>query len=132
MVNVERKEILRTEKAPAAVGPYSVGVKVGNLIFLSGQLGLDPKTDDFVEGGIEQQTGQSLENLKSILEVHGLGLENIVKTTVFLKDMNQFRAMNAVYAQYFNDNPPARSTVEVAALPKNGLIEIEAIAVVFE
>ena len=132
MVNFEKKEILRTERAPAAVGPYSVGVKVGKLIFLSGQLGLNPKTGDFIEGGIEEQTGQSLENLKSILDVHGLGMENIVKTTVFLKDMDQFGAMNAVYAQYFNDNPPARSTVEVAALPKNGLIEIEAIAVVFE
>ena len=128
MADQKDNYVIKTEKAPAAVGPYSVAVRVNNMIFLSGQLGLNPSTGDFVTGGIEQQTNQALTNIKNILDECGLTMENIVKTTVFLKDMNQFGAMNAVYASFFKKDPPARSTVEVAALPKNGLVEIEAIA----
>lgn len=131
MKEINRKEIIKTGKAPAAVGPYSIAVRVDKMVFLSGQLGLNPETGDFVEGGIEEQTRQSLTNLKNILETSGLSMEHIVKTTVFLKDMDQFAAMNAVYASFFGEAPPARSTVEVAALPKNGLVEIEAIALDF-
>ncbi len=121
------KQVLNTENAPKALGPYSQGIKTACLIFLSGQLGLDPITNDFAEGGIAEQTRQALTNLMYIIESGGSSLENVVKTTVFLKDMNDFQAMNAVYGEFFKSNPPARSTVQVAALPKNGLVEIEAI-----
>jgi 2-iminobutanoate/2-iminopropanoate deaminase len=121
------KLVLNTEKAPKALGPYSQGIKAGCLIFLSGQLGLDPKTNDFAAGGIVEQTRQSLTNLKHVIESAGSSMVNVVKTTVFLKDMNDFQAMNAVYEEFFKSEPPARSTVQVAALPKNGLVEIEAI-----
>jgi len=122
------KKIFSSENAPAAVGPYSMGVKTGNLVFLSGQLGLNPATGEFVEGGIVEQTRQSLSNLENVLKSNGLGMENVVKTTVFLKDMNDFSKMNAVYGSFFKGDYPARSTIEVSALPKNGRIEIEAIA----
>jgi 2-iminobutanoate/2-iminopropanoate deaminase len=122
------KKIFSSENAPAAVGPYSMGVKTGNLVFLSGQLGLNPATGEFVEGGIVEQTRQSLSNLENVLKSNGLGMENVVKTTVFLKDMNDFSKMNAVYGSFFKGDYPARSTIEVSALPKNGKIEIEAIA----
>ena len=121
------KQVLNTEKAPKALGPYSQGIKAGCLIFLSGQLGLDPVTNDFAAGGVAEQTRQALTNLKNILESSDSKMENVVKTTVFLKDMNDFQAMNAVYGEFFKSEPPARSTVQVAALPKGGLVEIEAI-----
>jgi 2-iminobutanoate/2-iminopropanoate deaminase len=122
------KQVLNTENAPKALGPYSQGIKAGCLTFLSGQLGLDPKTNDFVEGGVAEQTRQALTNLEYVLESGGSSLANVVKTTVFLKDMNDFQAMNSIYGEFFRTDPPARSTVQVAALPKNGLVEIEAIA----
>ena len=121
------KQVLNTDNAPKALGPYSQGIKAGCLIFLSGQLGLDPTTNDFAAGGVADQTRQALTNLKNVIESGGSSMENVVKTTVFLKDMNDFQAMNAVYAEFFKSEPPARSTVQVAALPKNGLVEIEAI-----
>ncbi len=121
------KQILNTQNAPKALGPYSQGIKAGCLIFLSGQLGLDPGTNDFATGGVAEQTRQALTNLKNVIESGGSLMENVVKTTVFLKDMNDFQAMNAVYGEFFKSDPPARSTVQVAALPKNGLVEIEAI-----
>ena len=121
------KQVLNTENAPKALGPYSQGIKAGCLIFLSGQLGLDPKTNDFVAGGVVEQTRQALSNLKHVIESADSCLDNVVKTTVFLKDMNDFQAMNTVYGEFFKTEPPARSTVQVAALPKGGLVEIEAI-----
>ena len=122
------KTILESKNAPAAVGPYSMGVKIGNTIFLSGQLGLDPSTGDFVSDSIEDQTRQSLSNLENVLRSNSMDLNNVVKTTVFLKDIGDFQKMNAVYSEFFRDKFPARSTVAVAALPKNGKVEIEAIA----
>jgi len=121
------KKVLNTEKAPKALGPYSQGIEAGGFIFLSGQLGLDPKSNEFAAGGIAEQTHQSLTNLKNIIESAGSSMENVVKTTVFLNDMNDFQAMNTVYGEFFKSEPPARSTVQVAALPKNGMVEIEAI-----
>ena len=121
------KQVLNTENAPKALGPYSQGIKAGCLIFLSGQLGLDPKTNDFAAGGVAEQTRQALTNLKHVIESAGSSMDNVVKTTVFLKDMNDFQAMNTVYGEFFKTEPPARSTVQVAALPKGGLVEIEAI-----
>ncbi|HOR86018.1 MAG TPA: RidA family protein [Bacillota bacterium] len=122
------KEIIRTEKAPAAIGPYSQAVKYGNLVFTSGSLGIDPVTGIFVEGGVQAQTKQCLENVKVILEASGSKLENVLKTTVFIKDMNDFSKVNEIYGQYFTDNQPGRSCVEVARLPKDALVEIEVIA----
>mgnify|MGYP001295984903 CR=1 FL=1 len=123
-----RKQAISTDKAPAAIGPYAQGIEVCQLIFTSGQLPLDPETGQFPEG-IKAQTRQSLTNVKAILEAAGSGMENIVKTTVFLKDMNDFSAMNEVYAEFFpEDAVPARSAVEVARLPKDAMIEIETIA----
>lgn len=123
-----KKEAIGSTKSPKAVGPYSAGIKTEQFVFLSGQLGLDPNTGDFVEGGVEGQTRQALLNLKNILADNGLSMANVVKTTVFLKDMQDFAKMNAIYAEFFPENPPARSTIQVAALPKAGLVEIEAIA----
>ena len=122
------KEIISTSNAPGAIGPYSQGVKIGDLIYTSGQIPLNPKTGEMVEG-IQAQTKQSLENCKAIIEAAGSSLENVFKTTVFLSDMNDFSEMNAVYAGYFKENPPARSAVQVARLPKDAKIEIEMIAV---
>ena len=123
------KEILSTTAAPAAIGPYSQGVSTGSLVITSGQLPIDPATGAFAEGGIKEQTRQSLKNVQAVLAAAGLTMDNVIKTTVFLKDMNDFAAMNEVYATFFTANPPARSAVEVARLPKDGLVEIEAIAV---
>jgi len=123
------KEILSTTAAPAAIGPYAQGVQAGNLVITSGQLPVDPATGAFAEGGIQGQTRQSLTNVKAVLAAAGLGMEDVIKTTVFLSDMNNFAAMNEVYATFFPGNPPARSAVEVARLPKDALVEIEAIAV---
>jgi 2-iminobutanoate/2-iminopropanoate deaminase len=122
------KKIITSEKAPKAIGPYSVAVRTGNLVFTSGQLGLDPATGVIVPGGIEAETRQALTNLQHVLADSGSGMERVLKTTVFLKDMADFPKMNAIYAEFFPENPPARSTVQVAALPKNGLVEIEAVA----
>lgn len=122
------KTIIKTDKAPAAIGPYSVGVQSGDFIFTAGQIGLDSKSGEMVAGGIEAQTRQALINLQNILEAAGSSLDNVIKTTVFLKDMNDFAKMNAVYAEFFKQDPPARSAVQVAALPKNAEVEIEAVA----
>ena len=128
------KVIIKTDQAPKAVGPYSQAVKIdaGTLIFTAGQIPLDPKTNDFVSGGVGRETRQVLENLKSILEAAGSGLDQVIKTTVFLSSMDDFAVMNEVYEQYFKKNPPARSTVEVSRLPKGVRLEIEAVAYVEE
>ena len=123
-----KKKVIQTDKAPKAIGPYSQAIQAGNLLFLSGQIPLDPKTGELREGDIHQQTQQVLENIKGLLESQGLGMKDVVKVTIFLKDMGNFNQMNEVYAAYFSSSPPARSTVEVARLPRNAEIEIEAIA----
>jgi len=123
------KTSIKTEKAPAAIGPYSQGIKVGNLVITSGQIPIDVTTGTFPEG-IEAQTRQSLENCKRVLEAGGATMQDVVKTTVFLSDMENFAAMNAVYATFFEGDAPARSAVQAARLPKDALVEIECIAVV--
>jgi len=128
MYTTEGKKIVSTDKAPKAIGPYSQAIRTENLIFTAGQVGLNPATMELVEGGLEAQTRQVLTNLKSVLESADSGLNYVVKTTVFLQNMSDFAAMNAVYAEYFPENAPARSTVAVAALPKGALIEIECTA----
>lgn len=122
------KEVVATKNAPGAIGPYSQAIKANGFVFASGQLGLVPATGEFAEGGIEEQTRQSLTNVKSVLEAAGSGLEKVVKTTVFLKDIKDFAAMNKVYSEFFKTDCPARSAVQIAALPKDGLVEIEVIA----
>jgi 2-iminobutanoate/2-iminopropanoate deaminase len=122
------KEVIQTEKAPKPIGPYSQAIRAGNFIFLSGQIPIDPKTGELVKGDIRQQTRQVLENIRGVLESQGLGMQDVVKVNIFLKDMGNFNEMNEVYATYFSSSPPARSTVEVAKLPRNAEIEIEAIA----
>jgi 2-iminobutanoate/2-iminopropanoate deaminase len=128
MYTIQRKKIVSTDKAPKAIGPYSQAVRTENLIFTAGQVGLDPVTMELVEGSVEAQTRQVLTNLKHVLESADSGLKFVVKTTVFLKDMGDFGTMNSVYAEFFPENPPARSTVQVAGLPKGALVEIECIA----
>lgn len=123
------KTAIKTAKAPAAIGPYSQGIKVGNIIITSGQLPIDVTTGEFPEG-IEAQTLQSLKNCQAILEEAGASMANVVKTTVFLSDMNNFAAMNGVYATFFDGDCPARSAVQVARIPKDALVEIECIALV--
>ena len=123
------KKIIATTAAPAAIGPYSQGIEEGSIVITSGQLPVDPVTGTFAEGGIAGQTRQSLANVQAVLAQAGLTMESIIKTTVFLKDMNDFAAMNEVYATFFPENPPARSAVEVARLPKDAMVEIEAVAV---
>ena len=122
------KIVVKTNKAPAAIGPYSAGICAGNFVFTAGQIPLDPETG-FMAEGIEAQTRQSLSNVKAILEAAGTDLAHVIKTTVFLQNMGDFAAMNAVYAEFFTENCPARSAVEVAKLPKNALVEIEAVAI---
>jgi len=122
------KKVLATEKAPAAIGPYSQGVRGGDYVFISGQLPIDPATGEFAGEDIVSQTRQSLTNIKSILESEGLSMANVVKTTVLLKNISEFGPMNEVYASFFEGECPARAAFEVAALPKNALVEIEAIA----
>lgn len=124
------KTIISTEKAPAAIGPYSQAVKVGNFLYTSGQIPFDPKTMELVSTDIKEQTKQVMENLKGIFEEAGTSFDKVIKLTVFIKDMNQFGEINEVYSTYFSENPPARSCVEVARLPKDVGIEIEAIAIV--
>jgi 2-iminobutanoate/2-iminopropanoate deaminase len=128
MFTSEGKKIVISEKAPRAIGPYSQAVRIEDLVFTAGQIGLNPATMELVDGGIEAQTRQVLTNLKHVLEAAGSGLNYVIKTTVFLKDMADFAAMNAVYAEFFGENPPARSTVAVASLPKGALVEIECVA----
>lgn len=123
------KKIISSEKIPAAIGPYSPAVKVGKFIFISGQLPIEPESENLVKGDIKKQTRQILENLTVILELYSLNLENVVKTTVFLKNMDDFSEFNKAYAQYFTEKFPARSCVEVARLPKDAEIEIEAMAI---
>ena len=123
------KEVIKTEKAPAAIGPYSQGIRSGNLVFTSGQLPIDMSSGNLVQDDIKKATAASLENVKAILEASGADLSKVIKVVIFLKDMNDFVPMNEVYAQYFIDAQPARSCVQVARLPKDALIEIEAIAV---
>lgn len=122
------KSVISTNAAPGAIGPYSQGIKVGELVYTSGQLPIDPKTGE-MPATIEEQTKQSLENVKTILESSGSGLSKVVKTTVFLSDMNNFGKMNEVYAKFFTGDYPARSAIEVARLPKDALVEIEVIAI---
>ena len=122
------KEIISTDKAPAAIGPYSQGVRAGGFLFLSGQIALDPKTMTVVEGDVAAQAEQILKNMKGALESQGLDFSDVVKTTVFIKDMNDFGKINDIYGKSFTKDAPARSCVEVARLPKDVLIEIEAIA----
>lgn len=122
------KKVIQTEKAPKPIGPYSQAIRAGNFIFLSGQIPIDPKTGELAKGDIRQQTQRVLENMKGVLESQGLGMEDVVKVSIFLKDMETFSQMNEVYATYFSSSPPARSTVEVSRLPKDSNLEIEAIA----
>jgi 2-iminobutanoate/2-iminopropanoate deaminase len=122
------KEILATSKAPKAIGPYSQAVRLNGLVFCSGQIPLDPSTGELVCGPIQLQTERVLENLKAVLEAAGLTMDHVVKTTVFMKSLIDFPHMNEIYAKYFGSNPPARSTVEVARLPRDVHIEIDAIA----
>ena len=128
MYTSEGKKIISTDKAPKAIGPYSQAIRTDNFVITAGQVGLDPATMELVEGGIEAQTRQVLTNLKHVLEAADSGLNFVIKTTVFLHDMRDFANMNSVYAEFFPENPPARSTVQVVALPKNALVEIECIA----
>lgn len=123
------KKVIATKNAPAAIGPYSQAILVGNMLFASGQLGIDPATGQFVEGAVKEQTAQAFKNVHAILDEAGLGIDDVVKTTVFLADMADFAAMNEVYAAQFGGAFPARSAVAVKTLPKNGLVEIEVIAV---
>ena len=128
MFTSEGKKIISTDKAPKAIGPYSQAVQIENMVFTAGQIGLNPATMEIVEGGIEAQSRQVLTNLKAVLEAADSGLNYVVKTTVFLSDMANFAAMNAIYAEFFPENFPARSTVAAAGLPKGALVEIEAVA----
>ena len=124
------KRVVQTEMAPMAIGPYSQAIQAGSFLFLSGQIPLDPKTGELVKGDIRQQTRRVLENLKGVLESEKLEMKNVVKVTIFLKDIENFNQVNEVYAVYFPSSPPARSTVEVAKLPRDAEIEMEAIALI--
>ena len=124
------KEVISTDKAPGAIGPYSQAIKAGGMIFCSGQIPIDPSTGEFVEGGVAEQTEQVFKNLIAVLEAGGSGLNDVVKTSVFLADMNDFASMNEVYAKYFDSNKPARATVQAARLPRDARVEIDCIAVV--
>lgn len=124
----DMKKVISTPKAPAAIGPYSQAIQVGNLIYTSGQIPIDPATGQLVEGGIKEQTRQSLNNIQAILQEAGLTMASVVKTTVFMADMADFAEMNSVYAEFFTEPYPARSAVAVKTLPKNALVEIEVVA----
>lgn len=124
------KETISTENAPGAIGPYSQAVKAGNMVFCSGQIPIDPATGEFVSSDVAEQTTQVLKNLSAVLEAAGTNLNNVVKTTVFLADMNDFTAMNEIYAEFFSENKPARATVQAARLPRDARVEIECIALV--
>jgi 2-iminobutanoate/2-iminopropanoate deaminase len=122
------KEVISSDDAPEAIGPYSQAIGFRDLVFLAGQIAIDPATNEVVHGSIEEQTALVLDNLRAVLEAGGLGMENVLSTTVFLADLDDFPAMNEVYATYFESDPPARATVEVARLPRDVLVEIAAIA----
>jgi len=124
------KEIISTENAPGAIGPYSQAVKTENMVFVSGQIPIDPQTGEFVSNDVGEQTRQVLKNLSAVLEAAGSDLNNVVKTTVFLADMNDFAAMNEIYAEYFSENKPARATVQAARLPRDARVEIDCIALI--
>ena len=124
---IMEKKVIQTDKAPKAIGPYSQAVQAGNFLFLSGQIPLDPNTGELIKGDIRQQAQRVLENIKGLLESQGLKMGDVIKVTIFLKDMASFNQVNEVYATYFSSSPPARSTVQVAQLPRNAEIEIEAI-----
>ena len=124
------KQIIETQEAPGAIGPYSQAIIAGGVVYTSGQIPLDPQTGEFVEGGIAEQTEQVMRNLAAVLKAAGTGLESVVKTTVFLADMSEFAEMNKVYGRYFATQPPARSTVQAARLPRDARVEIEAVALV--
>jgi 2-iminobutanoate/2-iminopropanoate deaminase len=123
------RKVIKTDKAPQAIGPYSTAIRVGDLVFTSGQIGLDPVSQVLVVGGVEAETRQALTNLKHVLISAGSNLDRVVKTTVFLKDMSDFQAMNVVYTEFFPKDPPARSAVAVSGLPKGAAVEIEVVAV---
>ncbi len=122
------RQVVSTEQAPGAIGPYSQGVSTSDLVYTSGQIPLDPASGDLVPGGIEEQTRQVMENLSAVLRAGGSGLDLVLKTTCYLQDMSEFAQFNEVYAEYFTSGPPARSTVGVAALPRGALVEVEAVA----
>jgi len=124
------KEIVATDRAPRAIGPYSQAIRAGNLLFASGQIPIDPATGEFVAGGVAEQTEQVMRNLSAVFEAAGANLTQVVKTTVFLLDMDDFTAMNQVYGRFFGEQPPARATVQAARLPRDAKVEIEAIAVI--
>jgi 2-iminobutanoate/2-iminopropanoate deaminase len=124
-----KKQVIVTDQAPKAIGPYSAGIRAGQFIYTAGQLGFDPATGEFVPGGIEAETRRALENIKAILSVEGATMEQIVKTTVYLRDMGDFTAMNGVYAEFFPQDPPARTTIQAAGLPRGAAVEIEAVAI---
>lgn len=126
------KKVIATNDAPAAIGPYSQAIKVGNIIFTSGQIPIDPQSGQVVEGGVAAQVARVMANLQAVLAAAGASLDDVVKTTLYIKDMNDFGTINEVYGRYFTKEPPARSCVEVARLPKDVLVEIEAVAVVKE
>jgi len=127
-----KKQTVATKAAPAAIGPYSQGVAAGNLVFVSGQIPLDPATGKLVEGDVAAQTRRVLENVRAILEAAGTSLDRVVKTSVFLADLGDFEAVNRVYAEFFRTDPPARATFQVAGLPKGALLEVEAVALLGE
>ena len=122
------KRVIATDQAPKAIGPYSAGIAAGPFVFTAGQIAINPATGEMVSGGIEAETRQALTNLKAVLEAAGTSLDNVVKTTVFLRDINDFPHMNGVYAEFFTHQPPARSAIQAAALPKGAAVEIEAVA----
>jgi len=124
--------VIATDQAPKAIGPYSQAIRAGNLIYTAGQIALNPQTGELVAGGIEEQTRQAIQNLSYVLEAAGASLSQVVKTTVFMQDLGEFTRMNAVYAEFFPQNPPARSTVQVAALPRGAKVEIECVAILGE
>ena len=125
-----QKEIIVADKAPKAIGPYSAGIRFGDFVFTAGQVGIDREIGKLVEGGVEAEARQALKNLQAILETAGTSLDNVVKTTVFLKDMGDYAAVNAIYAEFFTANHPARSAVAVAGLPADAMVEIEAVAII--
>lgn len=126
------RQRVQTDNAPAAIGPYSQAIKANGFVFVSGQVGFDPKTGEFVPGGVAEQTEQVLKNVSAVLEAAGSSLDQVVKTTVFLADMKEFSAMNEVYARFFSEPPPARATVAAAGLPRDARVEIEVVALVSE
>ncbi len=124
-----KKRVIQTDQAPAAIGPYSQAIRVGDFLYTSGQIALDPQSGEFLSGEIEQETERTIENISAILKAGGLSLDNVIKTTVYLTDLSHFARMNHIYEKYFSGNKPARACVQVAALPKGAKVEIEAIAI---